>query len=145
MKIALTFDIERDIPNFLDTYFGVKIGLIKILLCHEVHAVQVILPGMFPSLEKNIHRPNSIVRRYPILLQPLAPIRKGSLFELACLYSINFPQLPEFLRYRDFLLALFPTPCWALHPFYLVRWLVLIKLTSFLQSNHLVSGKLAAN
>ncbi len=31
MKIALTFDIERDIPNFLDTYFGVKIGLIKIL------------------------------------------------------------------------------------------------------------------
>ena len=31
MKIALTFDIERDIPNVLDTYFGVKIGLIKIL------------------------------------------------------------------------------------------------------------------
>jgi len=31
MKIALTFDIERDIPNFLDTDFGVKIGLIKIL------------------------------------------------------------------------------------------------------------------
>ena len=31
MKIALTFDIERDIPNLLDTYSGVKIGLIKIL------------------------------------------------------------------------------------------------------------------
>ncbi|MFX0104606.1 MAG: polysaccharide deacetylase family protein [Candidatus Hodarchaeota archaeon] len=31
MKIALTFDIERDIPNVLDTYFGVKIGLLKIL------------------------------------------------------------------------------------------------------------------
>ena len=31
MKIALTFDIERDIPNFLDTDFGLKIGLIKIL------------------------------------------------------------------------------------------------------------------
>ncbi len=31
MKIALTFDIERDIPNFLDTYVGVKVGLLKIL------------------------------------------------------------------------------------------------------------------
>jgi len=31
MKIALTFDIERDIPNVLNTYYGVKIGLIKIL------------------------------------------------------------------------------------------------------------------
>ncbi|MFW9818173.1 MAG: polysaccharide deacetylase family protein [Candidatus Thorarchaeota archaeon] len=31
MKIALTFDIERDIPNFLDTDLGLKIGLIKIL------------------------------------------------------------------------------------------------------------------
>ncbi|MFX1392508.1 MAG: polysaccharide deacetylase family protein [Promethearchaeota archaeon] len=31
MKIALTFDIERDIPNVLDTYFGVKVGLLKIL------------------------------------------------------------------------------------------------------------------
>jgi peptidoglycan/xylan/chitin deacetylase (PgdA/CDA1 family) len=31
MKIALTFDIERDIPNFLDTDFGLRIGLIKIL------------------------------------------------------------------------------------------------------------------
>ncbi len=31
MKIALTFDIERDIPNMLDTYFGIRFGLIKIL------------------------------------------------------------------------------------------------------------------
>ena len=31
MRIALTFDIERDIPNFLDTDFGLKIGLHKIL------------------------------------------------------------------------------------------------------------------
>ena len=31
MKIALTFDIERDIPHFSDTYFGLKIGLLKIL------------------------------------------------------------------------------------------------------------------
>jgi len=31
MKIALTFDIERDIPNILNTYEGVKVGLIKIL------------------------------------------------------------------------------------------------------------------
>ncbi|MFX1409880.1 MAG: polysaccharide deacetylase family protein [Promethearchaeota archaeon] len=31
MKIALTFDIERDFPNVLDTYFGVKFGLLKIL------------------------------------------------------------------------------------------------------------------
>ncbi len=31
MKIALTFDIERDIPNVSDTYFGVKVGLLKIL------------------------------------------------------------------------------------------------------------------
>lgn len=31
MKIALTFDIERDIPNVLDTYFGVKFGVRTIL------------------------------------------------------------------------------------------------------------------
>lgn len=31
MKIALTFDIERDIPNVLDTYFGIEFGLVKIL------------------------------------------------------------------------------------------------------------------
>jgi len=31
MKIALTFDIERDIPHFSDTFFGVKFGLLKIL------------------------------------------------------------------------------------------------------------------
>ena len=31
MKIALTFDIERDNPNFLDTYFGLKVGLVEIL------------------------------------------------------------------------------------------------------------------
>ena len=31
MKIALTFDIESDNPNFLDTYFGLKVGLVKIL------------------------------------------------------------------------------------------------------------------
>ncbi|MFX1496007.1 MAG: polysaccharide deacetylase family protein [Promethearchaeota archaeon] len=31
MKIALTFDIERDIPNVLDTSFGIEFGLVKIL------------------------------------------------------------------------------------------------------------------
>ena len=31
MKIALTFDVERDIPNLLDTVFGVKIGLLRII------------------------------------------------------------------------------------------------------------------
>ncbi|MFX0029383.1 MAG: polysaccharide deacetylase family protein [Candidatus Hermodarchaeota archaeon] len=31
MKIALTFDVEKDIPHFLDTIFGVKFGLPKIL------------------------------------------------------------------------------------------------------------------
>ena len=31
MKIALTFDIERDNPNFLDTYHGIRVGLLKIL------------------------------------------------------------------------------------------------------------------
>jgi len=31
MKIALTFDIERDIPNVLNTYFGAKDGILKIL------------------------------------------------------------------------------------------------------------------
>jgi peptidoglycan/xylan/chitin deacetylase (PgdA/CDA1 family) len=31
MKIALTFDIERDIPGVLNSQFGVKVGLLKIL------------------------------------------------------------------------------------------------------------------
>lgn len=31
MKISLTFDIERDFPHVLDTYYGVRIGIQKIL------------------------------------------------------------------------------------------------------------------
>ncbi len=31
MRIALTFDIERDLPNVLDTYYGIETGLHKIL------------------------------------------------------------------------------------------------------------------
>jgi len=31
MRIVLTFDIERDIPGVINSYFGVKIGLLKIL------------------------------------------------------------------------------------------------------------------
>jgi peptidoglycan/xylan/chitin deacetylase (PgdA/CDA1 family) len=31
MKIVLTFDIERDIPRVFNSYFGIKIGLLKIL------------------------------------------------------------------------------------------------------------------
>ena len=31
MKIVLTFDIERDIPGVLNSYLGVKIGLLRIL------------------------------------------------------------------------------------------------------------------
>ncbi len=31
MKIALTFDVERDIPNLLDTYNGLEVGLGKII------------------------------------------------------------------------------------------------------------------
>jgi len=31
MKIILTFDVERDIPGVFSSYFGVKIGLLKIL------------------------------------------------------------------------------------------------------------------
>lgn len=31
MRIVLTFDVERDIPGVFNSYFGVKIGLLKIL------------------------------------------------------------------------------------------------------------------
>jgi peptidoglycan/xylan/chitin deacetylase (PgdA/CDA1 family) len=31
MKVVLTFDIEPDLPNVLNTYSGIKIGLLKIL------------------------------------------------------------------------------------------------------------------
>ena len=31
MKIVLTFDIERNIPRVFNSYFGVRIGLLKIL------------------------------------------------------------------------------------------------------------------
>ena len=40
MKIALTIDIERDIPYVLDTFFGVKKGIPKILELLERHSVQ---------------------------------------------------------------------------------------------------------
>ena len=31
MRIALTFDIERDIPGVFNSYLGIKIGLLRIL------------------------------------------------------------------------------------------------------------------
>ena len=31
MKIALTFDVERDFPYILDTFLGVRVGLVNIL------------------------------------------------------------------------------------------------------------------
>ena len=40
MKIALTFDIETDIPHFSDTFFGVKFGLLKILNLLEEYNIK---------------------------------------------------------------------------------------------------------
>ncbi|MFX1502880.1 MAG: polysaccharide deacetylase family protein [Promethearchaeota archaeon] len=40
MKIALTFDIERDLPNVLDTYNGIKNGLPKILDILDTYDIQ---------------------------------------------------------------------------------------------------------
>lgn len=40
MRIALTFDIERDLPNVLDTYYGIESGLQKILDILDIYNIQ---------------------------------------------------------------------------------------------------------
>ena len=39
MKIALTFDIERDIPNLLDSYHGIEYGLPKLLEILDLYEI----------------------------------------------------------------------------------------------------------
>ncbi len=40
MKIALTFDVERDLPNILNTDFGIKSGLVKILRILDKYSIK---------------------------------------------------------------------------------------------------------
>ncbi len=57
MKIALTFDIERDIPGVFNSYLGVKIGLLKLLETLEEFSIR----GTFFFTGDVInHLPNSV-------------------------------------------------------------------------------------
>ncbi|MFW9972775.1 MAG: polysaccharide deacetylase family protein [Candidatus Odinarchaeota archaeon] len=84
MKIALTFDIERDIPNFLDTVFGVKIGLTKILSLLDDFQIK----GTFFCT-------GSIVKQHPQIVKLIES--KGH--EIAC-HSLNHERLNK-LNYDE--------------------------------------------
>ncbi len=84
MKIALTFDIERDIPNFLDTDFGVKIGLNKILSLLDEFQIK----GTFFCT-------GAVVNQHPQIVNNIE--NKGH--EIAC-HSLNHERLNE-LTYEE--------------------------------------------
>ncbi len=84
MKIALTFDIERDIPNYLNTFFGVKIGLIKILKLLDNYTIK----GTFFCTGK-------VAEQQPWAIQLIE--KKGH--EIAC-HSSNHERLSN-LSYNE--------------------------------------------
>lgn len=77
MKIALTFDIERDIPNVLDTYFGIKVGIPKILELLENF-----------NLKSTFFCTGSIVKKFPDYIRLIE--QKGH--EIAC-HGLNHERL----------------------------------------------------
>jgi len=79
MKIALTFDIERDIPNILDTDFGVKIGLNKILSVLDEY-----------QIKSTFFCTGTIVKQQPQIVKLIES--KGH--EIAC-HSLNHERLTE--------------------------------------------------
>ncbi|MFX1364615.1 MAG: polysaccharide deacetylase family protein [Promethearchaeota archaeon] len=64
MKITLTFDIERDLPNVLDTYYGIKNGLPKILDLLDMYNIQGTffftgsIANKFPNYVRLVERKN---------------------------------------------------------------------------------------
>ena len=80
MKIVLTFDIERDIPNFLDTDFGVTIGLIKILNLLDDFQIK----GTFFCT-------GTVVKQQPRIV----PLIESKGHEIAC-HSFNHERLNKF-------------------------------------------------
>ena len=62
MKIALTFDIERDIPGLLDTYYGVNEGLPRILRILNRFNIKCTffwtgnIAEKFPEIVKSLHK-----------------------------------------------------------------------------------------
>ncbi|MFX0007304.1 MAG: polysaccharide deacetylase family protein [Promethearchaeota archaeon] len=77
MKIALTFDIERDIPNFLDTDLGLKIGLFKILK---------ILDDF--QIKSTFFCTGSVIEKQPQIVDLI----EGKGHEIAC-HSLNHERL----------------------------------------------------
>ncbi len=77
MKIALTFDIERDIPYVLDTYFGVKVGIPKILELLENF-----------NLKGTFFCTGSIAKKFPEYIRSIE--HKGH--EIAC-HGLNHERL----------------------------------------------------
>ena len=90
MKISLTFDIERDIPNFLDTYYGIEEGLIKILK----------LLDQF-NIKATFFCTGKVVEEFPEKIQLIE--KKGH--EIGChslnhqrLNQINFKECQEIIK-----------------------------------------------
>ncbi|MFX0003021.1 MAG: polysaccharide deacetylase family protein [Candidatus Hodarchaeota archaeon] len=79
MKIALTFDVERDIPNFLNTDFGVKIGLNKILSILDDY-----------QIKSTFFCTGTIVKHQPQIVELIES--RGH--EIAC-HSLNHERLTE--------------------------------------------------
>lgn len=79
MRIILTFDVERDIPGVFSSYFGVKIGLLKILDILDEFNIK----GTFFCT-------GDIIERLPEYVKLIE--RKGH--EIAC-HSLNHERLKQ--------------------------------------------------
>ena len=77
MKIALTIDIERDIPFVLDTFFGVKEGIPRILEILDYY-----------NLKCTFFCTGSIAKKFPESIRTIES--KGH--EIAC-HGLNHERL----------------------------------------------------
>lgn len=83
MKIALTFDIESDIPHFSDTFFGVKFGLSKILKILDYY-----------NIKATFFCTGNVVKAYPEYIKLIRRKRH----EISC-HGLNHERLNQ-LRYE---------------------------------------------
>jgi len=79
LKIALTFDVERDLPNVLDTHFGIDAGLSRILEMLENFDIK----GTFFCT-------GNVVERFPERIKSIE--QKGH--EIAC-HGLNHERLSQ--------------------------------------------------
>ena len=99
MKISLTFDIERDFPHVLDTYYGIKFGVPKILDVLESFKIKGTffctgnVAEHFPDKMKLIERKGNEIACHSLNHEPLRRLNYKKCYDLikCSYYFSNYP------------------------------------------------------